>query len=53
MEFTGEISRDDIESLDSPVAEQLITQIKVKKRSFREYFSSVDPDFWVLLKGTL
>ncbi len=53
MEFTGEITREDIESLDSPVAEQLITQIKVKKRSFREYFSSVDPDFWVLLKGTL
>lgn len=53
MEFTGEISKEDIESLDSPVAEQLITQIKVKKRSFREYFASVDPDFWILLKGTL
>jgi mitogen-activated protein kinase 15 len=53
IEYTGAVNHEDIESLDSPVADQLITQIKVKKKSFREYFSSVDPDFWVLLKGTL
>lgn len=35
LEYTGDISKEDLASIDSPVAEQLMTQIKIKCRSFR------------------
>lgn len=30
-----------------------MSQIKIKKKSFREYFSNVDPDFYPLINGLL
>lgn len=42
LEFSGTVSKGDLESLDSPVAEQLMSQIKCKPRSFRDYFAGVD-----------
>jgi mitogen-activated protein kinase 15 len=53
VEYMGEISKEDILAIDSPVAEQLLAQIKVKSKSFREYFNHVDQDFYPLIQGLL
>lgn len=45
--------QEDLESLDSPVAECLISQIHPKIKQFSDYFSLVDPVFHPLLKGLL
>ena len=45
LEYTGEVHKADIESLESPVASQLVDQIRIRNKSFREYFGGVDPEF--------
>jgi mitogen-activated protein kinase 15 len=53
LEFTGPISKDDLAAIDSPVAEQLMLQIKIRSRQFGEYFHHVDHDFYPLIQGAL
>ena len=53
IELTGMVGKDDLEALDSPVAECLISQINPKVRLFSDYFSLVDPVFLPLLRGLL
>lgn len=53
IEYTGAVDRRDLDSLESPIADSLVGQIKIKKKSFREYFSSVDEEFYELINGLL
>jgi len=53
IEFTGAVSQEDLESLDSPVVECLVTQIKPKYKTFADYFSLIDPQFHPFLRGLL
>ena len=53
IELTGTVGKEDLEALDSPVAECLISQINPKVRLFSDYFSLVDPVFLPLLRGLL
>lgn len=53
IEFTGGVSQEDLESLDSPVVECLVSQIKPKYKTFADYFGLVNHDFYPLLRGLL
>jgi mitogen-activated protein kinase 15 len=44
VEFTGTPSKESIASLESEVAESLLSQVNTKKRSWKEYFGKGDPD---------
>jgi hypothetical protein len=49
IEFTGNPSKESIESLHSEVAESLINQLTVRKRHLKEYFQGKENDLVVLV----